>query len=102
MPGMNGGPFPRNGGVRKVGNNGSDSAPDTAGWLYAQATPVGRDRSIVAALEMAVPVMAIVGGREMRDGVEKICAAKPPLPILPLPPEIVRTISETTASLQLD
>ena len=33
---------------------------------------------------------------------EKICAAQPPLPILPLPPAIVRTISETIASLQLD
>jgi 4-hydroxy-tetrahydrodipicolinate synthase len=33
---------------------------------------------------------------------EKICAAKPPLPILPLPPAIVQTISETIASLQLD
>jgi 4-hydroxy-tetrahydrodipicolinate synthase len=33
---------------------------------------------------------------------EKICAAKPPLPILPLPPAIVRTISETIASLQQD
>jgi 4-hydroxy-tetrahydrodipicolinate synthase len=33
---------------------------------------------------------------------EKICSAKPPLPILPLPPEIVRTVSETIASLQLD
>lgn len=33
---------------------------------------------------------------------EKICAAQPPLPILPLPPAIVRAISETIASLQLD
>jgi 4-hydroxy-tetrahydrodipicolinate synthase len=33
---------------------------------------------------------------------EKICAAKPPLPILPLPPAIVRTISETFASVRLD
>jgi 4-hydroxy-tetrahydrodipicolinate synthase len=33
---------------------------------------------------------------------EKICAAEPPLPILPLPPAVVRTISETIASLQLD
>ena len=33
---------------------------------------------------------------------EKICAAQPPLPILPLPPAIVRTISETIASLQQD
>jgi 4-hydroxy-tetrahydrodipicolinate synthase len=33
---------------------------------------------------------------------EKVCAAQPPLPILPLPPAIVRTISETIASLQLD
>jgi 4-hydroxy-tetrahydrodipicolinate synthase len=33
---------------------------------------------------------------------EKICAAKPPLPILPLPSAIVQTISETIASLQLD
>jgi 4-hydroxy-tetrahydrodipicolinate synthase len=33
---------------------------------------------------------------------EKIYAAKPPLPILPLPPAIVRTISETFASVRLD
>jgi 4-hydroxy-tetrahydrodipicolinate synthase len=33
---------------------------------------------------------------------EKFCAAQPPLPILPLPPLIVRTISETIASLRLD
>lgn len=33
---------------------------------------------------------------------EKICAAEPPLPIQPLPPAIVRTISETIACLQLD
>jgi 4-hydroxy-tetrahydrodipicolinate synthase len=33
---------------------------------------------------------------------EKICAAKPPLPILPLPPAIVQTISETFASVRLE
>jgi 4-hydroxy-tetrahydrodipicolinate synthase len=33
---------------------------------------------------------------------EKICTAKPPLPILPLSPAIVRTISETIASVRLD
>jgi 4-hydroxy-tetrahydrodipicolinate synthase len=33
---------------------------------------------------------------------ERICAAKPPLPILPLPPAIVQMISKTIASLQLD
>jgi 4-hydroxy-tetrahydrodipicolinate synthase len=33
---------------------------------------------------------------------ENICAAEPPLPILPLPPAIVQTISETFASVHLD